>query len=70
MVVGIVQLVVDEGVVGLGEGEKGVNREEVDASVEGDGVLFDFVVEGDFEVKVGHLLLMMEDEMGEGEIGV
>ncbi len=41
---GIVQLVVDEGVVGLGEGERGVNGEEVDASVEGDGALFDFVV--------------------------
>ena len=58
MVVGIVQLVVDEGVVGLGKGERGVDREEVDASVEGDGVLFDFVVIGDFEVEVGHLLQM------------
>jgi hypothetical protein len=56
MVVGIVQLVVDEGVVGLRDGERGVNREEVDASVEGDGVLFDFVLVGDFEVEFGHLL--------------
>jgi hypothetical protein len=70
VIVGIVQLVVDEGVVGLGEGERGVDWEEVNRSVEGDGVLFDFVVEGDFEVEVGHLLQMRVGEMGEGEMGM
>jgi hypothetical protein len=67
---GIMQLVVYERVAGLWEGERGVNEEEVDASVEGDGVLFDFVLVGDFEVEVGHLLLMIEAEMSEGEMVV
>ena len=36
----------------MGDGERGVNEREVDLVGMGDGVLFDFVAVGDFEVVV------------------